>query len=178
MEQHVRPSGTHRPIGLGAVLWSLALALWLEAFYRFGATFDPQTFAGAALVYTLYLVPAQALMRALPQVGDRVWLAVWGTLGLMFEWFAIGNSPWGNPDALQSGMLAYHGAYPVWGRILAGGPTRRRRIAAWLLAGFSLLGLAGVLLPQGDIRFLWFLLVPLGLFYVLAGMTLLGRPRG
>ena len=27
--------------------------------------------------------------------------------GLMVEWFLIGNSPWGNPDASQIGMAAY-----------------------------------------------------------------------
>jgi len=28
-------------------------------------------------------------------------------MGLMVEWFSIGNSPWGNPDASQVGMAAY-----------------------------------------------------------------------
>ena len=32
---------------------------------------------------------------------------VYGTLGLCVEWFLIGNSPWGNPDAAQWAMFAY-----------------------------------------------------------------------
>lgn len=30
-----------------------------------------------------------------------------GLAGLSVEWFLIGNSPWGNPDASQPGMFAY-----------------------------------------------------------------------
>lgn len=36
-----------------------------------------------------------------------VTLTLAAIMGLMVEWFSIGNSPWGNPDASQVGMAAY-----------------------------------------------------------------------
>lgn len=36
-----------------------------------------------------------------------------GIAGLMIEWFLIGNSPWGNPQASQIGMFSYWSAMVV-----------------------------------------------------------------
>ncbi|MEX2608176.1 MAG: hypothetical protein WD708_12605 [Kiritimatiellia bacterium] len=40
-------------------------------------------------------------------------VAIFGTTGLMIEWFLIGNSPWGNPLASQTGMFAFWSAMVV-----------------------------------------------------------------
>jgi hypothetical protein len=159
-----------------ASLASLLLALWLEAVYKFVVTWDPGNFVGAVLVYALVLPPAQLLMRLLPKVPDRLWLLFWGGLGLLAEWFVIGNSPWGNPAALHSAMFAFHGSYPVWGRILGSGPSGQRSAGLALWAGFTLLTLGGLLLGGDDLRRAWALLVPLGLYYALAAITLTGWP--
>ena len=45
-----------------------------------------------------------------------VWL-VYGLLGLMIEWFIIGNSPWGNPEAIQIGMFSFWAAVAFMPRI-------------------------------------------------------------
>jgi hypothetical protein len=158
---------------LRASLASLLLALWLEAFYNFGVRQDAANFAGAALVYALVLPP---LHLALRRAGPRLWVAVSGLAGLAAEWLVIGNSPRGNPEAIQTAMFVFHGSYPVWGRILVqGGRQARAGLAA--VAAFTVAGLAGAALP-GELRAAWFLLVPLGLYYLLAAMVLIGRPRG
>jgi len=163
-----------------AVLTSLLLALWLELFYKLGVTTDLPNLYGAVLVYTLVLLPVHLLMGWLNRVPDRLWFLLWGLLGLMGEWFVIGNSPWGNPEALHLPMFVFHGTYPVWGRIFD--PARfepnQRRAGLLAIGLFTLLGLAGRLIPSPDLRLAWFLFVPLGLYFSLAAMTLLHRPRG
>ena len=67
---------------------------------------------GSMFFNTLYLTGAFIVTRVVFRVAPRraafltnVILAA--VAGLMIEWFAIGNSPWGNPDASQIGMAAY-----------------------------------------------------------------------
>lgn len=156
---------------IGPALVSTGLAMWLEAFYRFGATWAPEILPGAAAVYLVWTGLFHAMRRALPRLPDLAWLVFAGLVGLAFEWFAVGNSPWGNPDALQSGMFAFHAAYPLWGAILLNRADRRRLTGLWLIATFTLLGLLGVLLPVGDWQTGWFLFVPLALFPILLVLT-------
>jgi hypothetical protein len=167
-----------RPVAIAALL-SLALALWCEAFYKLGATWDIANLLGSVAVYAPYLLAADALMAALPKVPDAAWMALWGAAGLAFEWVAVGNSPWGNPVALQWGMFVFHAAYPVWGR--AALPARftalQRRFLWRAWAVFTVLGLAGALLPAPAAT-AWFILVPLGFYALLCLSALTGRPRG
>jgi hypothetical protein len=74
---------------------------------------DPDNFIGSVVFNTLYLSGAYLLTRILlTTLCNRPWfilvyMALAGASGLMVEWFLIGNSPWGNPDASQAGMFAY-----------------------------------------------------------------------
>ena len=94
--------------------------------------------------------------------------------GLMVEWFAIGNSPWGNPDASQFGMAAYWASLVIvplividpdpWLRPL------KRRIGVYALI-YTALALAGQsLIPSAEWRFVYHIgLVVLGYLGLLAG---------
>lgn len=67
---------------------------------------------GAMFFNLFYLSGAFVLTRLLVRVLPRraafvVIVALAAFAGLMVEWFLIGNSPWGNPDASQIGMAAY-----------------------------------------------------------------------
>lgn len=67
---------------------------------------------GSMVFNTLYLTGAFIVSRILFRFASRrpaflMCVALAAVAGLMVEWFAIGNSPWGNPDASQIGMAAY-----------------------------------------------------------------------
>lgn len=161
---------------------SLLLAMWLEFFYKFGATHDPKNFVGALLVYSIYLLVLHGVWARAKAHRRWVMYGVGGFIGLMAEWFVIGNSPWGNPEAaqliVQLGMFVFHAVYPVVGFMLArgmesAGPRRRYlRLLAWM----SAISVLGWLLPKGTPQFMWFLLVPLT-YYFIASVILLRRRK-
>ena len=67
---------------------------------------------GSMVFNAVYLAGAfvvtRLLFRLLPRrVAFLLTVALAAVAGLMVEWFLIGNSPWGNPDASQIGMAAY-----------------------------------------------------------------------
>jgi len=69
-----------------------------------------------------------------------------GTVGLMIEWFMIGNSPRGNPAAMQSAMFSYWGALVIVPYILLGPEMqppllRRNMLVFWMLWSIASLGL-------------------------------------
>jgi hypothetical protein len=165
---------------LTATAVSVFLAQWLEGWYRFAATDDPQAFYGAFLPYILIGVAFHTLIERIPGLSARLLLLIGALPGMALEWFVIGNSPWGNPEALQVGMLVFHGTYPLWGRVFDDrwfGP-RQRRAGILLLVG-STVGLApGLLIGHSDVRFVFFVLLPLLFYAALAAMTITGRPRG
>ncbi len=74
---------------------------------------DFDNFIGSLFFNTLYLIGVYLLTRLLlTTLRNRpkfilVYTGFFGLTGLMVEWFLIGNSPWGNPDASQVGMFAY-----------------------------------------------------------------------
>ncbi len=74
---------------------------------------DMKNFVGSLLFNSVYLVIVVALTQsALRRRRESrmlllLYTALLGLSGLMVEWFLIGNSPWGNPDASQIGMFAY-----------------------------------------------------------------------
>lgn len=67
---------------------------------------------------------------------------VGGTIGLAIEWFIIGNSPSGNPDAIQWGMWVYWAAVVCIPTLYLQDPKRGKRTFISLIAiygGISLL---------------------------------------
>jgi hypothetical protein len=164
---------TGRRGGIGqvalATLISVALAQWLELWYRFGATHVPGLFWGAFAPYTLIALAFHAVLQVLPRAPLWLWLVLGCLPGMALEWFVIGNAPWDNPDALQSAMVLFHGAWPIWGRMFDPAWFRpgQRRAALWLLAGATVLLLPGFLIADPDWRFAFFLLLPLPVYAVL-----------
>jgi hypothetical protein len=146
-----------------ATFASVFLAEWLEIWYRFGATHAPELFVGALFPYTLMALAFHALLQVLPRWPLWVWLLIGAIPGMALEWVIIGNSPWGNPQASQLGMVLFHGAWPIWGRIFDRRwfrPDQRR-------AGLQAMGLAtlallpGFLIAAPDWRFAFFIWLPL-----------------
>jgi hypothetical protein len=161
-----------------AVIVSVILAEWLELWYRLGAEWAPQVLPGAAFVYALMMAAFHAVLAWLPRLPRALWLVIGCLPGMALEWFAIGNSPWGNPQALQIGMIVFHGAYPIWGRMFdpAWFSARERRQALWVMGVFSVLLLPGFLIPSPDWRFAVFVLLPL-LAYAALWVIALRRRR-
>lgn len=68
---------------------------------------------GSLAFNALYLTGVYILTRLLLDALRKhsifilIYGVVFGLIGLMVEWFLIGNSPWGNPQASQLGMFAY-----------------------------------------------------------------------
>lgn len=74
---------------------------------------DLDNFIGSLAFNTLYMTGVYLVTRILlTTLRNRpkfifFYTTLFGFSGLMVEWFLIGNSPWGNPDASQVGMFAY-----------------------------------------------------------------------
>lgn len=67
---------------------------------------------GSMVFNAVYLVGAFVMTRAFFRLLPRrtaflVCVVLAAVAGLGVEWFLIGNSPWGNPTAVQIGMAAY-----------------------------------------------------------------------
>jgi|GEM_PF-1718462 len=94
-------------VGLG--LLTFAVGEWqFSVFLRS----DLNNFVGSLAFNALYLTGVYLLARFFLNWLRRpffivVYSAFFGTTGLMVEWFLVGNSPWGNPDASQAGMFGY-----------------------------------------------------------------------
>ena len=80
---------------------------------------DISNLIGSVVFNALYLTVAGLVSGLLvKRLGDGLaaivaHVAGFGTAGLMVEWFVIGNSPWGNPQASQIGMFSYWSAMVV-----------------------------------------------------------------
>ena len=115
-----------------------------------------------AVYLTGAFVVVWALFRLLPRRAAFLACVILAAVaGLGVEWFLIGNSPSGNPDASQFGMAAYWACLVVVPLIavdgVADGDARlrplKRRIAVYA-AVYTLAVLLGQwLLPAGDRRF-------------------------
>lgn len=125
------------------------------------------------------MIAFHAVLAFAPLLPRVIRLLVGCLPGMALEWFVIGNSPWGNPDAMQPGQIAFHGTYPNWGRIFdpAWFGPRQRRLRLILLAAVTL-GLApGFLIADQGWRFAFFIFLPLGFCFALALIALFNRPR-
>lgn len=114
---------------------------------------------GSMAFNALYLTGAFIAMRLVFRWFPRraaflICAVVAAAGGLMVEWFAIGNSPWGNPDASQLGMAAYWACLVIVPLIAIDPDPRlrplRRAIAVYGLA-YTALAVLGqwVIAPAG-----------------------------
>ena len=112
---------------------------------------------GSMVFNTLYLTGAFIVSRILFRFASRrpaflMCVALAAVAGLMVEWFAIGNSPWGNPDASQIGMAAYWACLVVVPLIIIDPDPQLRRlkrsIAAYAAIYSGLALAAQALLPR------------------------------
>lgn len=73
--------------------------------------------------YPVYLIFVYFSSRMIDRIfkkktiSDIVYYFAYGFIGMSIEWFVIGNSPWGNPDAIQIGMFAFWVALAFMPRI-------------------------------------------------------------
>ena len=122
---------------------------------------------GSMAFNAAYLVGAfivsRLLFRLLPWRAAFVLCAALAAVaGLMVEWFLIGNSPWGNPQASQIGMAAYWACLVIVPLIAIDREPRLRRLQrtiAIYAALYTLLALAAqALLPRetwGYVYHIW-----------------------
>ncbi len=86
---------------------------------------------------------------------------LFGFIGLAIEWFVIGNSPWGNPEAIQFGQFSYWTALVLVPLIVLGNVSKRAKyLVLYILAKFVILSLIFffVLPPHTHLFFLTILL--------------------
>lgn len=119
---------------------------------------------GSMIFNALYLTGAylatRLLFRALPRrAAFLVSVALAAVCGLAVEWFLIGNSPWGNPDASQIGMAAYWACLVIVPLIAIDPEPRlrplRRAIAIYGLLYSALIALGQWLIPSAEWRFVF-----------------------
>lgn len=112
------------------------------------------TLAGYPVILALAALPMTWIERHVPTpLGRDIAVYVFaGTAGLAIEWFAIGNSPWANPDANDLGMFCYWVTVLAMPRLLLERRPylgRVRREAAIAFAAYAVASLAiGILTPQ------------------------------
>lgn len=88
-----------------------------------------------ALYLTGAFVVTRLLFRALPRrAAFLITAGLAAVCGLMVEWFLIGNSPWGNPDADQIGMAAYWACLVIVPLIAIDPDPRLQPLKRWIAA--------------------------------------------
>lgn len=118
---------------------------------------------GSIFFNALYLTGAYFVGRLLfRRVANRkaaflLYVGLGAVVGLMVEWFLIGNSPWGNPQAGQVGMAAYWACMVTVPLIVIDSDRRlrslKRSIFIYALI-YSLLAVGvELLLPDEDWRY-------------------------
>ena len=150
------------------VLAGLYFALAVEIFYKFFAGLNPSAFGIAVIFYLIWLQPLYWLHVVLDSRARRahwIFFLASGALGLLvLEWGLVGNTPRGNPNASQLGMFLFHAVYPFMSRLFSDRSVHARRLQRAVLKYFAIfvaICSAGILIPNGFLRFAWFIYFPL-----------------
>ena len=138
---------------------------------------------GSMFFNALYLTGAflatRLIFRFLPRwPGFLLVAALAGAAGLLVEWFLIGNSPWGNPDASQIGMAAYWACLVVVPLIAIDPDSRlrplKRRVGIYALAYAGLVMLGQWLIPSAEWRFAFHIWTVVVGYWGLLGVGVVG----
>ncbi len=143
---------------------------------------DLANFLGSLAFNTLYLSGVYLVTRLWLALGEtpeqgRRWMilaytGLFGLSGLMVEWFLIGNSPWGNPDASQTGMFAYWACMALVPLTFLLRKHRLQRFIFLYGLVYTLLALAGQLIPAYEWRFAFHIyLVIFGYLGLMSGVV-------
>lgn len=85
---------------------------------------DIDNFIGSIFINFFYFSLAYGLIKLLFKFQEisykkDIFLFIFfGIIGLLIEWFLIGNSPWGNPQASQITMFMYWGGGVLFSKLL------------------------------------------------------------
>ena len=155
----------------------LLFAMLCEVEYKLFATYAPGAVAAGAIIYALYAQLWYAIHTRIDGWFSNRLRADWafllgaGFTGLVgLEWFFVGNTPSGNPEALQSGMFVFHATYVMLARLYADeteAGIRFRKRTTGFTVGFFVFSLAGFLIPDPGARRGWFIFLPLIAYFVL-----------
>ena len=158
---------------LTGVLISEIFALWIEFFYKFGATDNPKAFYIAIPIYFVYIFLLHLTFSKLYKLsyGAFFLILTGGVFGLLIEWYMLGNSPSGNPNASQLGMFIIHSTYPALGFVLVRNYFKKgliKKLFYYMLVSTLLVSM-GYLVQNNFYRFVWFIYSPIvlyiGLYY-------------
>lgn len=159
---------------IAGVFISVVFALWIEFFYKFGATFNPKAFYIAIPIYFVYIILLHLIflkLYKLPSIGTFLLIIFGGFFGLLIEWYMLGNSPSGNPNASQLGMFIIHSVYPSLGFIVARNYFKNgllKKLFYYMLVS-TLIVTSGYIIQNNFYRFVWFIYSPIvlyiGLYY-------------
>jgi hypothetical protein len=129
-------------------------ALITELIFNIFISGDYGNFVFTLFFYPVYLTLVALLQRAMlhyVKTPNALFIAaylVFGVIGMAIEWFFIGNSPWGNPDAFQSGQWSFWTALAVVPILYLDGDSRIRRALYYYTAVYAgVAALVIILLP-------------------------------
>lgn len=105
------------------ILVGYIFAMVVEFQFNILATGNIGNFIFTGIFYPVYLTLVYFSSKLIDRIfkskykASIVYYLIFGFIGLMLEWFMIGNSPWQNPDANQAGMFAFWVALTFMPRI-------------------------------------------------------------
>jgi len=117
-----------------------AVALIGEFVFNILVTGNYSNFLFTLFYYPIFLMlfyPLAGRFVAFERMTVRSFVILYfigGVYGLALEWFVIGNSPWGNPQAFQSGQWSFHIAYILIPLCYLYGAAITRRTIKWMFA--------------------------------------------
>ena len=131
------------------ILVGSATALIVEASFNLLAVGTYGNFVFTIFAYPAYLAafyaPQTFVLRRLVRSARGLFIATYvagGILGLAIEWFVIGNSPWGNPEAIQWGMWAFWTAVVALPTLYLADPSAARKMLMRLLIVYGGISIA------------------------------------
>ena len=147
------------------LLWSEALALWVEFFYKIGAIFRPTSLLISIPFYSVALIALHTIFDHLRDIRGHVPICfvLGGVLGLAIEWTLVGNSPRGNPQAFQPAQFLFHAVYPILGYLIVRDSSENQLMGSlqrYLVLATAITAL-GFVAPRSPMRTVWFLLFPI-----------------